>query len=148
MKSKLLFSKILSYCSSPKLESSFTSGELDQSLISQSLKVTSKGLESVSNEKPNMPALFQAVGGKKQCDWLFFDVFCQDFLVAFFTITRSQFPFLQKELQCSYALFIALEFFKVHFFKFNVAMKMRRMERNSRISSFYSVNYLFFSNVR
>ena len=42
----------------PKLESPLTSREMDQSLISQSLKVTSKGLESGSNEKPNMPAVF------------------------------------------------------------------------------------------
>ena len=40
MKSKLLLSKILSYCSSPKLESSESSPSLHQSGMGQSLKPT------------------------------------------------------------------------------------------------------------
>ena len=56
MKSELLFSKILSYCSSPKLESPLTSVDLGQSLVSQSLKVTLNCLESSSKEISNRPA--------------------------------------------------------------------------------------------
>ena len=67
MKSKLLLSKILSYCSSPKLESPVTSVALGQSQVSQSLKVTSWCLESESKVKmddqpiPGLEERFQAL---------------------------------------------------------------------------------------
>ena len=67
MKSKLLLSKILSYCSSPKLESPVTSVALGQSQVSQSLKVTSWCLESGSKVKmdyqpiPGLVERFQAL---------------------------------------------------------------------------------------
>ena len=67
MKSQLLLSKILSYCSSPKLESPVTSVALGQSQVSQSLKVTSWCLESGSKVKmdyqpiPGLVERFQAL---------------------------------------------------------------------------------------